>query len=488
MPVSTTAAAANLRAASAGPHAIHDGFNVLRLRGVRALIVWPGFPYVFQAAMLAVFVALAMIAWGVHALPSVNAKLFAKTNLATLLIWGVWWPAMVWIAVLFGRVWCTVCPLELVSNVSERIARALTLPQRPMRRWMASGTIIVGLYALIQMLVAGAHINRVPAYTSWFLIGLLAMAFVTGLVFKDRAFCRAFCPVGLLLGTYGRGGMLAVRAGSGATCQDCTGKACIMSCNRTRLDARSCPSLLNPPNLDSDRDCLICGQCIKACKPDNMQLLLRRPFPASDVREAVASWPVTPFVMLVSGFVMWELFTEWPAAETVFVAAPTWLASTLRWPGATGWFEGVWALAVVPVALWSALAGATRLLGEKESIVNLWRRMALPMAVVIAAGHMSKGLAKFVSWAQFLPGALNDSIGLDTVQAISANTLPSPAPFLGLPVVAGVGLVLVVARLLYALREGRLARPTERAIWRAHLPIAVLAMIFGAVIMGWMVQ
>jgi hypothetical protein len=219
-----------------------------------------------------------------------------------------------------------------------------------------------------------------------------------------------------------------------------------------------------------------------------MQLLLRRPFAASDVREAVASWPVTLFVMLVSGFVISELFTEWPAAETVFVAAPTWIAATLGWPAATGWLEGVWALAVVPMALWSALAGATRLLGEKESMANLWRRMALPMAVVIAAGHMSKGLAKFVSWAQFLPGALNDSIGLDTVQAISANTLPPPVPFLGLPAVAGVGLVLVLARLLHALREYRLARPTERARWRAYLPIAALAMMFGAMIVGWLIQ
>jgi len=114
--------------------------------------------------------------------------------------------------------------------------------------------------------------------------------------------------------------------------------------------------------------------------------------------------------------------------------------------------------------------------------------MALPMAVVIAVGHMGKGLAKVVSWAQFLPGALSDSIGLDTVNAISAKTLPSPAPFLGPPSVAGVGLVLVSAGLSYALREYRLARRTERARRRAYLPIAALAMMCGAVIVGWMVQ
>lgn len=467
---------------------VHEGFDLLRVPGVRRLLLWGGFPYVFQAAMLAVFVALAVISWGVYAPEGVNAKLFAKTNLATLLIWGVWWPAMVWIAVLLGRAWCMVCPLELVSNVSERLARALGFPQRPLRKWIASGSLIVGLYALIQMLVAGAHINRVPAYTSWFLIGLLAMAALTALVFKDRAFCRGFCPVGLLLGTYGRGGMLAVRAGSGATCQGCAGKDCIMSCNRTRHDARSCPSLLNPPKLGSNKDCLVCGQCIKSCQPDNMRLLLRRPFPASDVREAVASWPVTLFVMLVSGFVTWELFTEWPAAEKVFLIPPVWAATALGWPAAAGWFEGAWTLGVLPLVLWWLLAGAVRLLGDKERVFVIWRRIALPMAVVVSVGHLSKGLAKFVSWSPFVPNALREPIGLETVKAISAKSIAAPGAFLGLSAVAVACLVLMCVALAYGIREYRLAHQHEPGNWRAVVPVAALATVFGLIIVGWMIQ
>jgi polyferredoxin len=466
----------------------HEGLDLLRVPGARRLMLWGGFPYLFQVAMLVVFVALAVISWGVYAPTGVNGKLFAKTNLATLLIWGVWWPAMVWMAVFFGRAWCMVCPLELVSNISERLARRLKLPQRPLRKWMASGAVIVVLYALIQMLVAGAHINRVPAYTSWFLFGLLALAGLTALVFKDRAFCRGFCPVGLLLGTYGRGGMLAVRAGSGATCQGCTGKDCIMSCNRTRLDARSCPSLLNPPKLNTNKDCLVCGQCIKSCQPDNMRLLLRRPFPVSDIREAFASWPVTIFVMLVSGFVTWELFTEWPAAEKVLLIPPVWAATALGWPAAAGWFEGAWALAVVPLVLWSVLAGAVRLFGEKEHISTIWRRMALPMAVVISAGHMSKGLVKFVSWSPFLSSSLRDPTGLETVKAIAAKTLATPAPFFSLSTVAVPALAAVSVRLFYAMREHRLANGQEQTNWSGHLPVVALAALFGAIIVGWMIQ
>ena len=93
--------------------------NLLRYRPLRAIFAWSGFPYLFQAAMLAVFVCLAILSWQKIAPAGVADKLFAKTHLAQLLIWGLWWPAMVWVAVLFGRAWCMVCPLELVANVSE---------------------------------------------------------------------------------------------------------------------------------------------------------------------------------------------------------------------------------------------------------------------------------------------------------------------------------------------------------------------------------
>jgi hypothetical protein len=60
-----------------------------------------------------------------------------------------------------------------------------------------------------------------------------------------------------------------------------------------------------------------------------MRLLLRRPFHEKDTREPVASWPTTAFVMLVSGFVTWELCAEWPAAERTFMAIPEQAANIL---------------------------------------------------------------------------------------------------------------------------------------------------------------
>jgi len=69
-------------------------FDLMRVRPIRALVGWAGFPYVFPVAMLFAFVALAVLSWGRTAPHGVPDKLYAKTNLVQLLIWGLWWPGI----------------------------------------------------------------------------------------------------------------------------------------------------------------------------------------------------------------------------------------------------------------------------------------------------------------------------------------------------------------------------------------------------------
>uniref|UniRef100_UPI00403B04E4 4Fe-4S binding protein n=1 Tax=Candidatus Loosdrechtia sp. TaxID=3101272 RepID=UPI00403B04E4 len=412
-----------------------------------------------------------------------NDKLYAKTNIVNLLIWGLWWPSIVWMSVLFGRVWCMVCPLELIANGTERFARRLGIKQLVLGMWLQSGTLIVGIYALIQLLVSGINLHRVPAYTSVFLWGLLSTAALAGFFFKDRAFCRGFCPIGLLLGTYGRGSMLAVRAGSDQVCGTCTGKDCIKACNRTRLDGRSCPSLLNPPKLNSSRDCLVCGQCIKSCKPDNMQLVLRRPFHPADTREPLASWPTTIFVMLVSGFVTYELCTEWNVAKSVLLWIPASLSSYFGFSSAMGWIKGIWIICIYPTILWFVLGVISVFTRRSISLTHSWRLLALPLVVIVSAGHMAKGLAKFTSWIGFLPYALKDPSGIETVSEITSKTISQPGPILSLPSVSVAGIVLIVAGLCFSIREARLANPET---YHRHLvPNYIVASLFLFIITGW---
>lgn len=464
------------------PAARHPGFDLLSLPGARRVVASPFFPYVLQALLLAAFLGLTWVAWGRWTPPGVNGKLFAKASLSTLLVWGLWWPAMIWIAVLFGRVWCAVCPLELLANGVERGARGLGLPQRPLGRRLAGGAAIVVLYAALQACVAGAKIHRVPAATAWFLVALLALTILTSLVWRDRAFCRGFCPVGLLLGVYGRGGMLAVRSAAAAPCAACKDRGCVAASNRYTLDARACPSLLNPAKLDRSDECLLCGQCLKSCAPGNLRLLLRWPFASDDTRPMLAPWPVTIFVMLVSGFVTAELFSEWPAAQQHFLAAPEWAAHHAVVP--RGWLEAAWFLVVFPAALWLLLATLMRLAGHRGSIGDCWRRIALPVAVIVSAAHMAKALAKFTSWFPFLRGATVDPDGFATAQAITMKAAAPPAPLLPLATTSWIALALLAVACVLAIREYRLAQPgsaTAPAAW----PLGALALGFAGIVAGW---
>ncbi len=451
-----------------------SGFDLMTRPGVAAIVRATHFPLAVQWPLLLVFLALIVAGWGLFTPQGVNDKLYARSNFVTLVIWGIWWPLMVWGAFWLGRAWCLVCPLELVNDLGERAALRTGRSARSLPRSLAGGAIILLLYFSIQMLIPGAALHRTPAYTAWFLIGLVTLALVVGYVWRHRAFCRGFCPVGLLLGTYGRGGMLAVRPAGDRPAGAPPGP-----------DVRSCPSLLHPSRLSDNADCLACTQCFKQAPAGSMRLLLRRPFAKADTREPLASWPITGFVMVASGFVISELCSEWAAAKKVFLVVPKWVAAQTGWPAGAGWIEGVWTLLVVPVLLWLVLGGLLRVAGEKAPLSELWRRLALPVAVVVAAGHLSKGFAKLISWVQFLPGAMRDPAGVQTARAITQKTMPAPAPLFGVQVASWLGLALVALALLLAVREYRLARGEAPGARRGVWPLGALAAGFAFVIAGW---
>ncbi|MFQ5786546.1 MAG: hypothetical protein ACE5H1_01060, partial [Thermodesulfobacteriota bacterium] len=298
----------------------------------------------------------------------------------------------------------------------------------------------------------------------------------------DRAFCRGFCPVGMLLNAYGRGSMLAIRHTSDQACASCTSRDCILDSNRKKLVGRSCPSLLNPAKLNSTSDCLVCGQCIKSCAPFNMMLLLRRPFPPADYREPLALWPLTLFTMLVSGFVTYELCTEWDQAKHIFLWIPQQLSLIIGLNTNNGWIKGLWVLFIFQSLLWSFFGVIVKLFGDSSNFTTIWRRLALPMVIVISAGHMVKGMAKFVSWIDFLPYTTRDPFGIQTVHQFTFGMLQIPDPLVNKLVVSIIGIAIILIGIYYAIREFRLTHNELQIGWlipKYIFGIAFLFIVFG---------
>jgi hypothetical protein len=139
---------------------------------------------------------------------------------------------------------------------------------------------------------------------------------------------------------------------------------------------------------------------------------------------------------------------------------------------AAGWIQGLWTILVWPVVVWLALGGLTLLSGGARTLTEAWRRLALPMAVVVASGHMAKGLEKFTSWVGFLPLAWAEPTGVQTAAQLQAKTLAQPAAWLSYPALSVLAMLLVILGVLLALREARLAEPANAH--RRYAPILLL--------------
>ena len=130
-----------------------------------------------------------------------------------------------------------------------------------------------------------------------------------------------------------------------------------------------------------------------------------------------------------------------------------WVTGQLGVPVLGGWIKGVWMLFVVPLALWSILGTLLRLLDGSRSVPQAWRRLALPLVVVIAAGHLAKGVAKVASWGGYLPHALAEPAGVGTAMAITDKTMSIPAHLLPKTVVFVIGMLLMLTAIVFAARE-----------------------------------
>jgi len=148
--------------------------------------------------------------------------------------------------------------------------------------------------------------------------------------------------------------------------------------------------------------------------------------------------------------------------------------------------KGIYVLLIVPSILWLIVGGITRGVGGADSLREAWQRLALPMAVVIAAGHMAKALAKIVSWGGYLPYAIQEPLGVETSLRLTAKSMALPQPWLELPMVSLLGFLLVAAGIGFGIRETRL---TEKATaFRRMLPIALLGGFHLFLVAGWGVQ
>lgn len=262
-------------------------FDVLRLPLLGRLLRWRWGRLVFQLPMLVV--ALLLVYDGFTG-PDLAAQ-----NLATVAPWVHYRGLVIVALLLVGNLFCMGCPFTLPRTLAKRLSiRGRRFPQRLRNKWIA----IAGLFAIF-FLYEWLDLWASPALTAWVIIAYFVGSFVLEAVFTESAFCKYVCPLGTFNFVYSTTSPLQIQAKNHDICRTCVGKECVNGSYRetpvividqigingepekTHVNGPQgtlgCGTLLFPPQMQSNLDCVLCLDCARACPHENVGLLARTP-------------------------------------------------------------------------------------------------------------------------------------------------------------------------------------------------------------------
>jgi hypothetical protein len=143
----------------------------------------------------------------------------------------------------------------------------------------------------------------------------------------------------------------------------------------------------------------------------------------------------------------------------------------------------LWFLVLFPLLSWGAIAAIGYALGHRGRLSDLLLAAATGAAPIVAVAHLAKAAAKVAAWGGFLPLALHDPRGVDTLRALAAGSVATPAMAVTLPVVGWVMLVLIAVMAWKAWRWAR-QMPAESTV-AAGAGLAGAALVFSAILTVW---
>ncbi|MBN2569720.1 MAG: 4Fe-4S binding protein [Deltaproteobacteria bacterium] len=179
----------------------------------------------------------------------------------------LWFLGIVVITYFFGRVWCGwVCHLGALqefiyrSNSFEFLRNKRAQEIMRWIRYVLFAALIAQLITTQEILFSHVDPFKVAFnLSSYYTAGwiLLAILIITSL-FIYRPFCRAVCPVGLILGCISMlpGAFNLEKNGGCAECQTCR-----KVCKTQAIDGYA--------NVDNS-DCIMCGDCLDSCKKEGI--------------------------------------------------------------------------------------------------------------------------------------------------------------------------------------------------------------------------
>jgi hypothetical protein len=196
-------------------------------------------------------------------------------NLAPVLTWNIWWIGIIFIVLLFGNLWCFMCPWTAIpdwfmrrSFTRVRAIRSLGRKYPRFKLWMWPAIVLFAFATWLELVFDAG--NR-PWLTSVFGIGMVALSWLLLVLYERKAMCRYVCFVGRVSGQYALMGMLELRRRDNDTCRACATKDCYHGSER----GYPCPTHEYMGAMNESQYCTLCTECVKSCPHDNITVNLR---------------------------------------------------------------------------------------------------------------------------------------------------------------------------------------------------------------------
>lgn len=260
-------------------------FDALRLPVIGRALRWRYGRLLLQAPLL--FAALLLMYDGF------TGPALASENLATISVWVHYRGVVIVALLLAGNLFCMGCPFTLPRTLAKRLSiRGRRFPRALRNKWLAIGTLFALFYVYEWL-----DLWSSPALTAWLIAAYFVASFVLEALFSESAFCKYVCPLGTFNFVYSTAAPLQITPRSLDICQRCVGKECVNgSYSPTtviRIDqiaggesaqvahgpkgTLGCGTLLFVPQMQSNLDCTLCLDCVRACPHDNVALAGRAP-------------------------------------------------------------------------------------------------------------------------------------------------------------------------------------------------------------------
>ena len=369
-----------------------DRPNLLHIGPLNAFLRSRWYPAIFQIVGVLVF-AFIMI-------ETLFGPSTVHDNAGSAIVWILWWPLLPLSYFMLARFWCTVCPFPVVGDLLQRFA-GMRLP-------MPAFLKKYGLWIIDAWFIGITWADHVfgivesPRGTGYLLLMILAGVLTMSLVFERRTFCRSVCFLGGLSGNYSMASPLALRANR-ANCKD---KCNEMWCANGSERAAACPMFETPRTMQTNRECNLCGNCIKSCPHGSLRLEIRKPtsefWHINKARIEVAF-----LAMILVGVVIIQNLTM----LSVWQPLLNWVAGLTGSTNFTLNFTIIFTIAMVlPLA---ALALASRFSrGDDETTMQNFARFGYAIIPLDLAAHMAHNLFHLLGEGLAVPRTLALFFGL----------------------------------------------------------------------------